>query len=107
MSDFKTQAAKTQAIYFRFGTQGNTKDLSPVLSLRVFVCGDEKLQANSIPRALNFVSKDGQGDLVTDVQPAVYMQYFTSAFPSCPPEKFDIVKEKGDNDYEVVTDAEL
>ena len=95
-TDFETTADKNQFIYFRVGAQGNTQDYSPVLSLRISVCGDETLKSNPIPRAINFIYKDGESadGQIAHVTPEIYKQYFTSSFPSCAPEKFAIVNDK-------------
>ena len=76
--------------------------------MKMIICGDETLKAKPTPRELNFVKPKGAllGSQIDNVLPAVYKQYFTSTFPACPPNKFEIVKKK-DADFVAVTDGEV
>jgi hypothetical protein len=59
MTDFKDTADRSKITFFRVGTAGNAKDWSKVLSLKMIVCGDETFEADSIPRAINFIYQKG------------------------------------------------
>jgi len=96
---FKETIDSSKIIYFRVGADGNDKDWSPIFSLAVTACGDETLDVSDVPRALNFIFKEGDSPSgqTSTVKPDVYMSYFTSSEALCAPapEKYEIVHKTG------------